>query len=79
MERGVDAQGIDVSTYAIEQAEEHVSDRVRVASLAEPIDGRYDLITCIETLEHIPEDEAGTAIDNPLRCDRPHPLLILTG
>ncbi|MDX6590148.1 MAG: hypothetical protein QOI84_1422 [Solirubrobacterales bacterium] len=62
--RGVDAWGIDVSEYAISQVHESVADRCRVASLTEPLDRRYDLITCIEVLEHIPPAESDRAIEN---------------
>jgi SAM-dependent methyltransferase len=65
--RGVDAQGVDVSTHAIATAHEDVRDRLRVASATEPIDGRYDLITCIEVLEHMSPADAQAAIDN--MCD----------
>ena len=34
------------------------------ASLADPLPRRYDLITCIEVLEHIPEPEASRALAN---------------
>ena len=37
---------------------EPVADRCRVGSLVEPIDGTYDLVTCIEVLEHMAPDEA---------------------
>ncbi|MDQ3724836.1 MAG: methyltransferase domain-containing protein [Actinomycetota bacterium] len=63
-ERGVDAYGIDVSEYAISQVHESVADRCKVASLAEPLERRYDLISCIEVLEHIPPEEAGRAVAN---------------
>ena len=45
-------------------AHEEVRDRLRVASATEPIDGRYDLITCIEVLEHMSPADAQAAIDN---------------
>jgi len=63
-ERGVDAYGVDVSEYAISQVHESVADRCRVASLTEPLERRYDLIACIEVLEHIPPEEAGRAVAN---------------
>ena len=63
-ERGVDASGIDVSEHAIAEVHESVRDHCRVASLTEPLDRRYDLITCIEVLEHLPADEARAAVDN---------------
>ncbi|HEU5252389.1 MAG TPA: methyltransferase domain-containing protein [Solirubrobacterales bacterium] len=62
--RGVDAKGVDVSEYAISQVHESVAEHCSVASLSEPLPGRYDLVTCIEVLEHIPPEEASTAIAN---------------
>jgi SAM-dependent methyltransferase len=63
-ERGVDAYGIDISEYAISQVPEAVGDRCRVGSLIDAIDGRYDLVTCIEVVEHMVPDEAQKAIAN---------------
>jgi hypothetical protein len=62
--RGVDASGFDVSEYAISQAHESVADHCRVASVTEPLTERYDLITCIEVLEHLPPEESVPAIAN---------------
>ena len=62
--RGVEARGIDLSEYAISQAEKTVAEHLSVASLTEPIDGRYDLVVCIEVIEHIPPAEAEAAIAN---------------
>jgi hypothetical protein len=62
--RGVDACGVDISEYAISQVPEAVADRCRVASLVEPIDGTYDLVTTIEVLEHMVPDDARKAIGN---------------
>jgi SAM-dependent methyltransferase len=64
VERGIDAHGIDISDYAIGQAAPAIAERVRVGSLATPLDGRYDLIVCIEVLEHMPPDEARVALAN---------------
>ncbi len=61
---GVDARGFDVSTTAIAEAHPDVRDRVYVASATEPIAGRYDVVTCIEVLEHMSPLEAQVAIDN---------------
>ena len=60
---GVDATGVDLSGDAIAGAHEDVRDRLSVASATEPIEGRYDLITCIEVLEHMSPTDAQTAID----------------
>jgi SAM-dependent methyltransferase len=62
--RGVDASGIDLSTWAIEHATEAARPHVREASITEPLDGQYDLIVCIEVLEHMPPAEADKAIAN---------------
>ncbi len=63
-ERGVEAWGIDVSEYAISQAHESVAEDCAVATLTEPLARRYDLITCIEVIEHIPPAETGKVIAN---------------
>jgi hypothetical protein len=64
VEVGIDAYGIDISEYAIGRAPELVRDRVRVQSLTEPIDRRFDLIVCLEVLEHLARDDAEKAMDN---------------
>lgn len=74
--RGVDAWGVDVSEYAIAQVDASVADRCRVASLAEPLDRRYDLIACIEVLEHIPPEDGDKAIAN--LCAATDRLLVST-
>ncbi|WP_344301956.1 class I SAM-dependent methyltransferase [Nocardioides bigeumensis] len=60
---GVDARGVDVSEHAVAKAHADVRDRLRVGSATEPIDGRYDLITCVEVLEHLLPSDAQLAID----------------
>jgi Methyltransferase domain len=60
--QGVDAYGIDVSQHAIETAHPDVASRLSVGS-AEEIAGSWDLITCIEVLEHMPPTAAEQAID----------------
>ena len=62
--RGVESTGFDISEYAIGKAEEFVPGRCRVGSLTEPIDGHYDLVTCIEVVEHLWPDDARRAIAN---------------
>lgn len=63
-DRGVDAWGIDISSFAIASADEHVRPYCREGSIAAPFDGRFDLITCIEVVEHMPPVEAERAIAN---------------
>ena len=62
--RGVDASGIDISSYAIGQAHESVRAFCRHGSIAEELTERYDLIVSIEVLEHMPTRDAEAAIAN---------------
>ncbi len=62
--RGVHAFGLDVSDYAIGQVHESVRPFVRVADLVDPIEGRFDLVTSIEVLEHVPPTTIGRVLDN---------------
>jgi SAM-dependent methyltransferase len=62
-ENGVEAEGFDISDYAVQAAPVAARGHVRVGSLLEPLTKRYDLITCIEVLEHIPAQEVQQAID----------------
>jgi SAM-dependent methyltransferase len=62
--RGVDAWGVDISEHAIDQAAEAIKAFCRVGSIAVPFGSRYDLITCIEVVEHMPAAEADLAIAN---------------
>jgi SAM-dependent methyltransferase len=62
-EQGIDAYGIDVSQYAIETAHPDVASRLSVGS-ADNVDGSWDLITCIEVLEHMASADAERAIDS---------------
>jgi len=66
--RGVRAYGIDVSNYAITQVPDDLKGFCSVGSVTEPLPENfpqsYDLLTCIEVLEHMPPDEGKTAIKN---------------
>jgi len=65
-ERGVDAWGVDVSEYAIGEVHASIADRCFVAGitgdLPDALPGEFDLVTCIEVVEHIPADDNPTAI-----------------
>ncbi len=63
-DRGVEAWGSDVSEYAIGEVRPDLRPFCSLASAAEPIPGRYDLVTCIEVLEHLSEEDGKTAIRN---------------
>jgi 2-polyprenyl-3-methyl-5-hydroxy-6-metoxy-1,4-benzoquinol methylase/glycosyltransferase involved in cell wall biosynthesis len=66
--RGVQAYGIDLSEYAIGQVPEDLKGFCAVKSVLESLpEGfphTYDLITCIEVLEHLSHDEGQVAVKN---------------
>ncbi|GEM_PF-407571 len=62
--RGVEAFGIDISEYAISQVHPDVKPYCWVGSVAEPFPQSYDVIVCIEVLEHMPREDAERAIAN---------------
>lgn len=62
-EHGVDAHGVDLSRHAIETADPDVAARLSVAS-AQEVTGCWDLITCMEVLEHMAPSDAEQAIDS---------------
>jgi hypothetical protein len=62
--RGVDAHGIDISEYAISRVPASSRAFCRQGSVAAPFGRRYDLITCIEVLEHMPARDAEDAVAN---------------
>jgi SAM-dependent methyltransferase len=61
-DRGVEALGRDISRYANSDVRPDLRQYCLVGSIADPIEGKYDLVTCIEVLEHMPEAEAIRAI-----------------
>lgn len=63
-DRGVEAWGVDISEYAIAQVRPDVRPYCRVGSLTEPLAQQYDLIICIEVLEHLTPQEAEAAVKN---------------
>ncbi len=63
-DRDVEAFGFDISDYAIGEVRPDVRRYCWVASITEPLPEHYDLITCIEVLEHVPEAEGRQAIAN---------------
>jgi glycosyltransferase involved in cell wall biosynthesis/SAM-dependent methyltransferase len=66
--RGVRAYGIDLSEYAIDQVPEDLKGFCAVKSVLEPLPEdfprTYDLMTCIEVLEHLSEDDGRVAVRN---------------
>ncbi len=63
-QRSIQAWGLDVSEYAIERVSQDVQPFCSVGSVTKPLDRNYDLIVCIEVLEHLTPREAEQAIEN---------------
>lgn len=66
-DRGVEAYGVDISEYAISQVRDDIKPYCRIGSAADPLPREYDLVTCIEVLEHIQKGEARQAVVNMAR------------
>jgi SAM-dependent methyltransferase len=69
-QRGVEAWGVDISEYAIEHAAAGAREFCRVGSVTDPIEGDFDLIVCIEVLEHVPQQYANAAVEEMSRHAR---------
>jgi GT2 family glycosyltransferase len=63
-DRGVDAHGVDISSYAISKVRKDVANKCWQGDVLEPFPQRYDLITCIEVLEHLPAEACPRAVAN---------------
>ena len=63
-DRGLEAFGIDISEYALEKVRDDLKPYCRIASILDPITEKYDLIVCIEVLEHLPPEASRKAIEN---------------
>lgn len=66
-ELGVEAWGIDISNYAVEQSAECVRPYLYVQSAVDPLPStfpqKFDLIVSIEVLEHLHEEEMVRVLD----------------
>ena len=66
-DRGVDARGFDISVFAIRSIPEALRPFIHEGSLLDEIEGTFDMISCIEVLEHLEEEFAQPAIENLCR------------
>ena len=64
-ELGVEAEGCDVSRYAIEHAAPGARGHVRVGDVLAGLpweDGTFDVVSALETLEHLPPEQVPAAL-----------------
>ena len=61
---GADAHGNDISESAVASAHADVRGRLSVTTAVDPIEGSWDLVTCIEVVEHMSQIDADQAIGN---------------
>lgn len=62
-DRGVEAFGVDVSPYAIDKVRDDIKPYCWVGSAVEPLSRSYDLIVCMEVLEHLAPADAERAVE----------------
>ncbi len=63
-DRGVEAFGLDISEYAISNVHQSIKDYCELGSVADPFPKKYDVIVCIEVLEHLKPQDSFKAIEN---------------
>src|SRR5262245_34919071 len=63
-ERGIEAFGVDGSEYAIAHVPEAVRPFCWRGSVTDPLREQYDVIVCLEVLEHLTREDGEQAIAN---------------
>ncbi len=72
-ELGIEAEGTDVSQWAVDHAAPGARGHLFWGNLLHRLpvpDGRYDLVTALETLEHLPPDDVPAALRELRRVTR---------
>lgn len=60
----VEAYGMDISEYALSMVRDDIKPYCWIQSATSAIEKKYDLITCIEVLEHLESEDIRKAIQN---------------
>jgi glycosyltransferase involved in cell wall biosynthesis/SAM-dependent methyltransferase len=63
-DRGVEAFCFDISEYSIGEVRPDIRPYCWIGTAEDPILQKFDLITCIEVLEHVPESKAAATVQN---------------
>jgi 2-polyprenyl-3-methyl-5-hydroxy-6-metoxy-1,4-benzoquinol methylase len=63
-ELNIDAKGIDPSKYALSEADESIKNLLKndIVQAIKYEDNSFDLVTCFDVMEHIPEKDVDKAI-----------------
>lgn len=61
-DRGITTHGRDLSSYALAQVREDIQPFLTQGSIAEPIEGAYDLAIAVDVLQHLEEEDALRAL-----------------
>jgi SAM-dependent methyltransferase len=61
-DQGIAAYGRDLSSYALTQAREDIRPFLEQGSIANPIEGTYDLVIAVDVLHHLKEEDALRAL-----------------
>ncbi len=72
IELGVDAKGIDPSEYALSGAHEDVKSKL-TSGVVQSIpfdDNTFDVVTCFDVMEHIPEADIDIALSEMIRVSK---------
>lgn len=72
-ELGLEAEGVDVSQFAVDQAAQGARGHIRFGDLTHRLpfpDRHFDLVTALETLEHLPPEAVPLAVGELRRVTR---------